>query len=185
MASADARQALDRLVAGLPATVAAVEFSSDFDTAIEVVHGLLNAHLAYRFGSSPEETFRSYCPPLQQGIVAGRALSATNYLKLDAMADRLSAHAARLFLDHDVLITLSAPGEATRLEEGPGSGVDVDALEPVRTADRVAAAGARGERPADRRSARRPPGGDRNLLRVAAWLTDATTLNDVSSHEQA
>ncbi len=31
--------------------------------------------------------------------------------------------ADRLFADHDALITLSAPTEATRLEDGPGSGV--------------------------------------------------------------
>lgn len=184
--SADAREGLDRLIEGLLVRVAAVELHSDFDTAIEVVHGLLHAHLAYRFGSSPEETFRSYCPPLQQGIVAGRALSAADYLKLEAMADRLSAHAARLFLDHDVLITLSAPGEATRLEEGPGSGamsmpwslcgLPTVSLPLLRGADGLPI----GVQLIGRQ------GGDRSLLRAAAWLTDAaTTLNDVSSHEQA
>jgi Asp-tRNA(Asn)/Glu-tRNA(Gln) amidotransferase A subunit family amidase len=77
---------------------------------------------AYRFGALPEETFRSFCPPQQEGIVAGRALSAARYLELETMADRLTDLAAALFLDHDALITLSAPGEATHLEEGPGSG---------------------------------------------------------------
>ena len=38
-------------------------------------------------------------------------------------ADRLAGIADRLFADHDALITLSAPTEATRLEDGPGSGV--------------------------------------------------------------
>jgi len=185
-ASADALAAFDRLVESLPATVAAVELPSDFDTAIEVVHGLLNAHLAYRFGASPEETFHHFCPPLQQGIVAGRALSATNYLTLEAMADRLSAHAARLFLDHDVLVTLSAPGEATRLEEGPGSGVMSMpwSLCGLPTMSLPLLRGTNGLPIGVQLIGRQ--GGDRNLLRVAAWLTDATTtLNDVVFHEQA
>jgi Asp-tRNA(Asn)/Glu-tRNA(Gln) amidotransferase A subunit family amidase len=50
-------------------------------------------------------------------------MSAASYLALDALADRLVERASRLFVAHDALITLSAPGEATRLEEGPGSGV--------------------------------------------------------------
>jgi Asp-tRNA(Asn)/Glu-tRNA(Gln) amidotransferase A subunit family amidase len=185
MASPDARQALDRLVAELPAIVAEVDLPGEFDMALEVVQGLLNAHLAHRFGSQPEETFRSFCPPLQEGIVAGRAVSAARYLELEAMADRLTALAAALFSDHDALITLSAPGEATRLEQGPGSGVmsmpwslcglPTISLPLLRGANGlpigVQLVGCQG--------------GDRNLLRVAAWLTDATTLNDKSSHEQA
>ncbi|WKA30487.1 amidase [Bradyrhizobium roseum] len=186
MASDAAREALDRLVAGLPATVAAVELPSDFDRAIEIVHGLLNAHLAYRFGLSPPETFRNFCAPLQQGIIAGRELSAMDYLKLEAMADRLSAHAARLFLDHDVLITLSAPGEATRLEDGPGSGVMSMpwSLCGLPTMSLPLLRGANGLPIGVQLIGRR--GGDRNLLRVAAWFTDATIiLKHVSSHEQA
>lgn len=185
-ASTDAREGLDRLLAGLPAAVAAVELPSDFDAAIEAVHGLLNAHLAYRFGSSPEQTFRSYCGPLQQGIVTGRALSATEYLKFDAMADRLSVHAARLFIDHDVLITLSAPGEATRLEEGPGSGVMSMpwSLCGLPTLSLPLLRGASDLPIGVQLIGRR--GGDRSLLRVGAWLADATTTpSDVSFHEQA
>jgi Asp-tRNA(Asn)/Glu-tRNA(Gln) amidotransferase A subunit family amidase len=176
--SPDARQALDRLVARLPAAVVAVDLPDEFDMALEVVLGLLNVHLAHRFGGLPEETFRSFCPPLQEGIVAGRALSATHYLELEAMADRLTALAAGLFHDRDALITLSAPGEATRLEEGPGSGVmsmpwslcglPTVSLPPLRGMNGmpigVQLVGC--------------PGDDRNLLRVAAWLTDAATLND-------
>jgi Asp-tRNA(Asn)/Glu-tRNA(Gln) amidotransferase A subunit family amidase len=185
MASPDARQALDRLLAGLPATVAAVDLPGEFDTALEVVHGLLNAHLAYRFGALPEETFCSFCSPLQEAIVAGRALSAARYLELDAMADRLTVLAAALFCDHDALITLSAPGEATRLEQGPGSGamsmpwslcglptISLPLLHGINGMPiGVQLVGCQG--------------GDRNLLRVAAWLTDAVTLNGKSSHEQA
>jgi Asp-tRNA(Asn)/Glu-tRNA(Gln) amidotransferase A subunit family amidase len=84
---------------------------------------LLNAHLAYRFGSVPDQIASLYCPPLRQGIAAGRAISAMHYLGLDAQADRLADIAAGLFAEHDALITLSAPTEATRLEDGPGSGV--------------------------------------------------------------
>jgi Asp-tRNA(Asn)/Glu-tRNA(Gln) amidotransferase A subunit family amidase len=184
MVSPDAHQALDRLVAGLP-RVAAVNLPREFDMALEVVLGLLNAHLAHRFGALPEETFRSFCPPLREGIVAGRALSAVRYLELEAMADRLTALAAGLFHDHDALITLSAPGEATRLEEGPGSGVMSMpwSLCGLPTVSLPLLRGMNGM----------PIGvqlvgcqdGDRNLLRVAAWLADATTLTDKSSHEQA
>ncbi|MCA6116499.1 amidase [Bradyrhizobium sp. WSM 1738] len=185
LATPDARQALDRLVAGLPATVAAVDLPREFDIALDVVHGLLNAHLAHRFGALPEETFHSFCPPLQEGIVAGRALSAAKYLELEATADRLTALAASLFCDHDALITLSAPGEATRLEQGPGSGAmsmpwSLCGLPTVSL-------------PLLRGMSDMPigvqlvgcQGGDRNLLRVAAWLADEATLNDKSSHEQA
>jgi Asp-tRNA(Asn)/Glu-tRNA(Gln) amidotransferase A subunit family amidase len=185
MATPDARQALDRLVAGLPATVATIDLPCEFNSAVEIVHGLLNAHLAYRFGALPEETFRSFCPPLQQGIVAGRALSAANYLKLEAMADRLSALAARLFFDHDALITLSAPGEATRLEDGPGSGVMSMpwSLCGLPTVSLPLLRGVNGMPIGVQLVGCR--GGDRGVLRVAAWLTDATTLNHKSSHEQA
>lgn len=184
-AGADALAALDRLVARLPATVTAVELSPDFDMAIEVVHGLLNAHLASRFGSVPEETFRSYCAPLQQGIVAGRASSATDYLKLDAIADQLSTQAARFFVDHDVLITLSAPGEATRLEEGPGSGVMSMpwSLCGLPTMSLPLLRGMHGLPIGVQLIGRR--GGDRSLLRAAAWLSDATTTRNDVSDEQA
>jgi Asp-tRNA(Asn)/Glu-tRNA(Gln) amidotransferase A subunit family amidase len=184
LVSPDARQALDRLVARLPAAVVDVDLPREFDMALEVVLGLLNAHLAYRFGALPEETFRGFCPPLQEGIVAGRALSAANYLELETMADRLTALAAALFCDHDALITLSAPGEATHLEQGPGSGAmsmpwSLCGLPTVSL-------------PLLRGMSDMPigvqlvgcQGGDCNLLRVAAWLTNAVTLNE-SSHEQA
>lgn len=48
---------------------------------------------------------------------------AARYLEFDALADRLAALAAGLFTEHDLLVTLSTPGDATRLEEGPRSGV--------------------------------------------------------------
>jgi Asp-tRNA(Asn)/Glu-tRNA(Gln) amidotransferase A subunit family amidase len=119
----DARLAFETLIQSLPAAIAEVELPAEFDQALDVTFGLLNAHLAYRFGSEPAETIRRYCGPLQQGIEAGRTISAAQYLTLDAQADRLVELASLLFIEHDALITLSAPGEATTLEEGPGSGV--------------------------------------------------------------
>jgi len=185
MVSPDARQALDRLVARLPAAVVAVDLPSEFDMALEVVLGLLNAHLAYRFGALPDETFRSFCSPLQEGIIAGRALSAPRYLELEATADRLTALAAALLHDHDALITLSAPGEATHLEEGPGSGVMSMpwSLCGLPTVSLPLLRGMNGMPIGVQLIGCQ--GGDRDLLRVATWLTDAATLNDKSSHEQA
>lgn len=119
----DAGSAFEDFVSALPATVAHVELASEFDAALEITFGLLNAHLAHRFGAAPDEIADLYCPPLRQGIAAGRAISAVHYLDLNTRADRLAGIADRLFADHDALITLSAPTEATRLEDGPGSGV--------------------------------------------------------------
>jgi Asp-tRNA(Asn)/Glu-tRNA(Gln) amidotransferase A subunit family amidase len=96
---------------------------ADFDDAVKVSFGLLNAHLAHRFGDLPSQSFADLCPPLQSGVAAGKALSAPDYLKLNATADRMTAAIAALFEHHDALVTLSAPGEATRIEDGPGSGV--------------------------------------------------------------
>ncbi|WP_455153285.1 amidase [Bradyrhizobium cenepequi] len=119
----DARLAFERFIQALPAATTAVELAVEFDQALDVTFGLLNAHLAYRFGSAPAETIGRYCAPLRQGIEAGRTISAARYLTLEAQADRLVELASLLFIDHDALVTLSAPGEATRLEAGPGSGV--------------------------------------------------------------
>jgi Asp-tRNA(Asn)/Glu-tRNA(Gln) amidotransferase A subunit family amidase len=119
----DAGQAFKTFIKSLPTAIVEVELPVEFDQALDVTFGLLNAHLAYRFGSAPAETIRRYCTPLQQGIEAGRTISAARYLTLDAQADHLVELASLLFIEHDALVTLSAPGEATRLEEGPGSGV--------------------------------------------------------------
>ena len=119
----DAGEAFETLIRTLPAAIAEVELAAEFDQALDVTFGLLNAHLAYRFGAEPTETIGRYCTPLRQGIEAGRAISAARYLTLDAQADRLAELASLLFIEHDALITLSAPSEATLLEEGPGSGV--------------------------------------------------------------
>jgi Asp-tRNA(Asn)/Glu-tRNA(Gln) amidotransferase A subunit family amidase len=121
--TSDASNALRDLLAGLPIAVDQLELPADFDDAVDVSFGLLNAHLAYRFGDLPSQSFADLCPPLRAGVAVGKTLSAPDYLKLDAMADRMTAAASALFEHRDALVTLSAPGEATRIEDGPGSGV--------------------------------------------------------------
>jgi Asp-tRNA(Asn)/Glu-tRNA(Gln) amidotransferase A subunit family amidase len=117
------RSAFETWLAALPATITRIDLPGEFDAALDITLGLLNAHLAYRFGSVPDEIVSRYCPPLQQGIATGRDVSAAQYLALDAGANRLAEIAAGLFTGQDALITLSAPTEATRLQDGPGSGV--------------------------------------------------------------
>lgn len=96
------------------------------------------------------------------------------------MADRLTALAAALFCDHDALITLSAPGEATRLEQGPGSGVMSMpwSLCGLPTVSLPLLRGINGMPIGVQLVGCQ--GADRNLLRMAAWLTDATTSKDKS-----
>jgi Asp-tRNA(Asn)/Glu-tRNA(Gln) amidotransferase A subunit family amidase len=119
----DTGERLRNLLAGLPIAVDQLELPADFDDAVNVSFGLLNAHLALRFGDLPAQSFADLCPPLREGVTAGKGLSAPEYLKLNAIADRMTATASALFEHHDALVTLSAPGEATRIEDGPGSGV--------------------------------------------------------------
>jgi len=119
----DARAAIEALLEALPATIEPINLPAEFGDAIDITIGLLNAHLAYRFGAAPDETMRRYCLPLRQGIEAGRSISAERYLALDALADRLVERADQLFDQTDAIITLSTPGEAPFLENGPGSGV--------------------------------------------------------------
>jgi Asp-tRNA(Asn)/Glu-tRNA(Gln) amidotransferase A subunit family amidase len=120
---ADARDAIETLIGALPATVVPVDLPVEFDDALDITMGLLNAHLAYRFGTAPDATLQRYCPPLRDGIEAGHKISAERYLALDAHADRLVELAGRLFDDIDAIVTLSAPGEAPLLQDGPGAGV--------------------------------------------------------------
>jgi Asp-tRNA(Asn)/Glu-tRNA(Gln) amidotransferase A subunit family amidase len=119
----DADEALRNLLASLPVAVDELELPGDFDDAVKVSFGLLNAHLAHRFGDLPPQSFADLCPPLRAGVAAGKILSAPDYLELNAAADRMTAAASSLFEHYDALVTLSAPGEATRMEDGPGSGV--------------------------------------------------------------
>jgi Asp-tRNA(Asn)/Glu-tRNA(Gln) amidotransferase A subunit family amidase len=120
---AGVRAAFDAFVETVPAEIMWLDLPGEFDQATDVAFGLLNAHLAHRFGSAPDDILCRYCRPLQDGIAAGRTVSAADYLALDEIADRLAERAPLLFSGHDALITLSAPSEATRLEDGPGSGV--------------------------------------------------------------
>ncbi|MBS0246566.1 MAG: amidase [Proteobacteria bacterium] len=181
MASADARVALDALLSSLPAVVPELPLPDLFDRALEITLGLLNAHLAGRFGNLPPSDFALLCLPLRDGVEAGRALSAARYIELDALADRLTAAAATLFERHDALVTLSTLGEATRLEEGPGSGAMSMpwSLCGLPTVSLPLLRGARGLPIGVQLIG--PRGGDRGLLQAAAWLTRASTD---SSREQ-
>jgi Asp-tRNA(Asn)/Glu-tRNA(Gln) amidotransferase A subunit family amidase len=172
----DIRAAFDAFVMTLPTTIAPVELPCEFDRAIEVAFGLLNAHLAWRFGSAPDETQRRYCQPLQDGIAAGRNISAPTYLGYDVFADRLAEQASRLFDGHDVLITLSAPTEALRLEDGPGSGILSTpwSLCGLPTASLPLLKGPKGLPIGIQLVGRH--GGDDALLRAAAWLESAALV---------
>lgn len=174
-ATTDACAALDGLLSSLPVAVPELPLPDAFDRALEVTLGLLNAHLASRFGNLPPQDFALLCPPLRAGVEAGRALSAVRYLELDNMANRLAATAAALFEHHDVLVTLSTPGEATRLEDGPGSGVMSMpwSLCGLPTVSLPLLQGAHGLPIGVQLIGSR--GGDRALLQAAAWLTRAST----------
>jgi Asp-tRNA(Asn)/Glu-tRNA(Gln) amidotransferase A subunit family amidase len=172
-----ARAAFDAFIAALPTTIVTVELPGEFDSALDVTFGLLNAHLAYRFGAAPEETMRRYCRPLQDGIAAGRSISAASYLALDTQADRLVEQAARLFVEHEALITLSALTEATRLEHGPGSGVMSMpwSLCGLPTLSLPLLRGHQGLPIGVQLVGRH--GGDGALLRIAGWLENAAFAN--------
>jgi Asp-tRNA(Asn)/Glu-tRNA(Gln) amidotransferase A subunit family amidase len=173
----DAGRAFETFIQSLPTATVEVELPVEFDQALDVTFGLLNAHLAYRFGSAPVETIRRYCAPLRQGIEAGRTISAARYLTLDAQADRLVELASRMFIEHDALITLSAPGEATRLEEGPGSGVMSMpwSLCGLPTVSLPLLRGGQGLPIGVQLIGARGRGGD--LLRIAGWLENASLSN--------
>jgi Asp-tRNA(Asn)/Glu-tRNA(Gln) amidotransferase A subunit family amidase len=168
---ADARTAFDALLKTLPTAVAEIELPGEFASAVEVTHGLLAAHLAHRFAPMPEATQTTYCAALRRAIATGLGFRATDYLEMDAQADRLTEAARGLFASCDALITLSTLGEATLLSDGPGSGEltmpwSLSGLPtlslPLLRGDRglpigVQLIGA--------------PVDDRRLLSIAAWLT--------------
>jgi len=168
--AADARAALCVFLRKLPVAIADLELPVEFDRAVEVTYGLLAAHLAHRFAPMPEATQKTYCGPLRAAIATGLALSATNYLRLEEQADRLTAAAHGLFASCDVLITLASLGEASLISDGPGSGeltmpwslAGLPTLSlPLLKGDRglpigVQLVGA--------------PGDDQRLLSIAAWL---------------
>jgi len=172
-----ARAAFDALIEALPAPIAAVALPAEFEQAPDLAFRLLNAHLARRFGSMPDDTVRRYCQPLREGIAAGRTISAASILALDAQADRLAEQAAALFDAHDALIALSAPSEATRLEDGPGSGVMSMpwSLCGLPTVSLPLLKGHLGLPIGVQLIGRR--GCDRALLGIAAWLGHAASYN--------
>jgi Asp-tRNA(Asn)/Glu-tRNA(Gln) amidotransferase A subunit family amidase len=114
---------------------------------------------------------------LQEGIEAGRSIDTARYLALDALADRLVEGAGSLFDELDALITLSAPGEATRLEDGPGSGVMSMpwSLCGLPTVSLPLLTGGQGLPIGVQLIG--PHGGDADLLRVSGWL-EAVTSSD-------
>jgi Asp-tRNA(Asn)/Glu-tRNA(Gln) amidotransferase A subunit family amidase len=164
------RQVFEAFVRALPMKIAPIRLPGEFDRAVDVTFGLLNAHLAYRFGSMPAEIRHRYCRPLQDGIATGSTISAADYLAFDALADRLVERASQLFAEHDALITLSAPSEATRLDYGPGSGVMSMpwSLCGLPTVSLPLIRGRQGLPVGIQLVGRH--GGDRQLLRIAGWL---------------
>jgi Asp-tRNA(Asn)/Glu-tRNA(Gln) amidotransferase A subunit family amidase len=167
-----ARSAFASFVEGLGPSVPDIDLPGCFDDALEVTVGLLNAHLAYRFGGLPEAVLARLCQPLQDGVAVGRQLSAARCLEFDAAADLLAASADALFDDHDALVTLSTPTEATLLADGPGSGIMSMpwSLCGLPTVSLPLLGTPRGLPIGVQVIGRR--NGDRNLLRVAAWLAD-------------
>jgi Asp-tRNA(Asn)/Glu-tRNA(Gln) amidotransferase A subunit family amidase len=173
-ASEDAGEALSAFIARLPEPVPKIALPADFAGALDVTIGLLNTHLAHRFGALAAADLAALCRPLQDGVAAGKTLSAARYLDLDALADRLTQLADTLFDDCDALVTLSALGEATLLEEGPGSGVMSMpwSLCGLPTVSLPLLRGARGLPIGVQLIGRR--GSDRALLRAASWLAHAS-----------
>jgi Asp-tRNA(Asn)/Glu-tRNA(Gln) amidotransferase A subunit family amidase len=169
----DAGLALHALLSALPVAVEEIALPRDFDQAVNVTLGLLNAHLALKFGHLPAESFANLCLPLREAVSSGRALSAPRYLELSAMADCLAATASALFEQCDALVTLSAPGEATRLDEGPGSGFLAMpwSLCGLPTVSLPLLRGSRGLPIGIQLIG--PRGRDRELLQTASWLVEA------------
>jgi Asp-tRNA(Asn)/Glu-tRNA(Gln) amidotransferase A subunit family amidase len=87
--------------------------------SLDIVRGLLDAHLAERFEA--ESRFDLLCPPLQESVVRGRDMSASQFMQLNRGADEAALVVDELFEDADVLVTLAAPGQAT-VHGAPGSG---------------------------------------------------------------
>jgi Asp-tRNA(Asn)/Glu-tRNA(Gln) amidotransferase A subunit family amidase len=172
MTSEDARTALGNFVAELPTSVPKIDLGHDFDGALEVTIELLNAHLAHRFGSLSDEVIAGLCSPLREGITRGKSLSATRFLDLSAAADRYAVRADALFENCNALVTLSTLGEATLLEEGPGSGVMsmLWSLCGLPTVSLPLLRGRRGLPIGVQLVGRR--GCDRELLHAAAWLAE-------------
>jgi Asp-tRNA(Asn)/Glu-tRNA(Gln) amidotransferase A subunit family amidase len=160
-------------VTGLDRPTVDLEIPDAFVSSTDTVMTLLDAHLALRFGDVDAAAFAAFCPPLRDCITRGNAVSARRLLSAEAHADALRQDVNDLFVDLDVLVTLSAPTEATRIEDGPGSGlltmpwslcglptISLPLLSgPARLPVGVQMIA--------------PAGQDRRLLEAAAWLVDA------------
>jgi Asp-tRNA(Asn)/Glu-tRNA(Gln) amidotransferase A subunit family amidase len=90
------------------------------DRSVDIIRGLLDAHMAARFGDD-QACIDHFCPPLQQSIGRGRTLTAAQFIALSRAADDASLAVDDLFDGADVLVTLAAPGEAAPYGE-PGVG---------------------------------------------------------------
>ncbi|WP_321810181.1 MULTISPECIES: amidase [unclassified Burkholderia] len=121
--SEDARQALHRFADDLKINVSVIEMDDSMSSAPEVTMSLLDAHMSYRFGTLPPSDLAQLCGPLRQCVEDGSKISASQYIRLNATIDGYAEAAQKLLDEFDAVITLSACGEATTLEEGPGSGV--------------------------------------------------------------
>jgi Asp-tRNA(Asn)/Glu-tRNA(Gln) amidotransferase A subunit family amidase len=163
----------DRLVSlieSLPVPARMAQWPEDFSTAVSVCIELLNTNLAERFGSQPQEQL---CAPLREAIEAGRKINAERRAELNATVDRLTTVADNVLKRHDALISLSAPGEAPRLEDGPGSGrlCMPWSLCGLPTLSLPLLTGPQGLPVGVQLIGRR--GGDRQLLGIAQWLVAA------------
>jgi Asp-tRNA(Asn)/Glu-tRNA(Gln) amidotransferase A subunit family amidase len=166
--SADARARFGAYLKTLPFPVEELELPPEFDSAEDVTHGLLAAHMARRFGTMPGAVQDSYCAPLRELIAAGSKLGLA---LLEDAANGLATAADRLFASCDALITLSASGEAPLAPE-PGSGAMCMpwSLAGLPTVSLQLLRGSHGLPIGIQMIGRR--GDDARLLSIAAWLSD-------------
>jgi Asp-tRNA(Asn)/Glu-tRNA(Gln) amidotransferase A subunit family amidase len=177
-AEADSVQRLAGLIESLPVQVHAVRWNIEFAAAPPLCVELLNVNLALRFKSQPQEML---CEPLRAAVASGLAITLARYEELNAEADRLAQVADSVLEKYDALLSLSAPGEATRLEEGPGSGALCMAwsLCGLPTVSLPLLTGRNGLPIGVQLIGRR--GQDRHLLSVASWLTRVAMGKDLGS----
>jgi Asp-tRNA(Asn)/Glu-tRNA(Gln) amidotransferase A subunit family amidase len=123
MVSPDAMDAFSDFLDLLNYPIPELPLPTSFNQAIEITLGLLNVHLAHRFGVLPGHEQAALCTPLLEGIAAGRDVDAPRYLAFVEAANRLTQDVDALFDGVDALVTLSTIGEAPRLDHGSGSGV--------------------------------------------------------------
>jgi Asp-tRNA(Asn)/Glu-tRNA(Gln) amidotransferase A subunit family amidase len=115
--------AFERWLPTLGTSAADVELPAIYSTAVETVMTLLDAHLAHRFDKIDTAAFEALCSPLRDCITRGQTIAASRLIEANDRADALALSAREIFEDVDVLITLSAPTEATLIADGPGSGM--------------------------------------------------------------